>query len=341
MTNASPRRTFLVTGGGGFVGGAIITRLLQQGHHVRSLARGDYPELAAKGVRCFRADLTQRFEMLTEAFAGVDGVFHTAARIGAWGPYKEFFMGNFMATGQAFVQSRRQGVKAFVYTSTPSVVANGRNLRGVNELQPYPIHHTSYYAATKAATEREILAANGRGGVKIAALRPHFIVGPGDRHLIPLILKRAREGRLIRVGDGKNRTDMCHIDSCAEAHLLAMENLLNAATCAGRAYFISQGDPVPLWPWINAVLAMENLPPVRRAVPRAVGIAAGTFFENLSRIAPFVGDPPFTRYLAEGMATDHYFDISAARRDFGFVPFPRDLWNRETLFGAAPPVKVA
>ena len=324
----------VVTGGGGFVGGAICRRLHALGHDVISLGRRPQPALAAAGIRTVSHDLTATDAASTLAviFAGADCVFHTAAHVKMWGPREAFVRGNIGTTENVIAACRAAGVGKLVFTSSPSVVATDHDLRGIDEAQPYPSRYRAFYPETKAAAERAVLAAHG-SALQTISLRPHLIFGPGDTNLVPTILKRARAGRLVQVGDGTNLVDLTFIDDCVSAHLLAAAALDERPTAGGRAFFISQGDPVPLWEWIDRLLALHDLPPVRRRISTTTALMLASVAETVWRTLQLTSDPPLTRFLAEEMATDHYFDISAARRDLGYTPSCTAWEATERSFG--------
>ena len=326
----------LVTGGGGFVGAALCRRLRDLGHDVTALGRRPSPALAAEGIRTVVHDLAAADAAagLAGTLAGVDCVFHTAAHVKMWGPREAFVRGNVSATQSVIAACRAAGVGRLVFTSSPSVVAADHDLRGVDESLPYPDHYRASYPETKAAAERAVLAADG-AGLRTVALRPHLIFGPGDTNLVPTILQRARAGRLVQVGAGRNLVDLTFIADCVAAHLRAATALVERPAVGGRAFFISQGTPVPLWEWIGRVLALHGLPPVRRRISLAVARALATAAEGLWRTCGLAGDPPLTRFLAEEMASDHYFDIGAARRDLGFEPSCTVWEATERSFGGA------
>ena len=326
----------LVTGGGGFVGAALCRRLRDLGHDVTALGRRPAPAPAAEGIRTVVHDLAADGAAagLAGLLAGVECVFHTAAHVKMWGPREAFVRGNVTATDNVIAACRAAGVGRLVFTSSPSVVAADHDLRGVDESLPYPSRYRASYPETKAAAERAVLAAHG-AGLRSIALRPHLIFGPGDTNLVPTILRRARAGRLVQVGAGHNVVDLTFIEDCVAAHLRAAAALEEHPAAGGRAYFVSQGTPVPLWEWIGRVLALHGLPPVRRRVPLAVARALATVAEGVWWTCGLATDPPLTRFLAEEMATDHYFDIGAARRDLGYEPSCTVWEATERSFGQA------
>lgn len=308
----------LVTGGGGFLGRAIVRRLVERGDSVASLARGDYPDLRVLGVETIRGDVADP-EAVARASEGADLVFHVAAKAGIWGPHAEFVRANVEGTRNVLGACRARGVSRLVFTSSPSVVYGGGDLEGVDESTPYPARFAASYPATKAEAERMVLAANGPD-LATVGLRPHLIWGPGDNHLIPRILARARLGRLRRIGRRPNLVDSIYIDNAADAHLLAADRLAIGSPIAGRAYFLSQGDPWPLWDLINGILHAAGLPPVDRTVPPALAGLAGAVLETAHRLLRLPGEPAMTRFLAHQLSTAHWFDIGAARRDLGYRP---------------------
>ena len=329
----------LVTGGGGFLGRAVVERLLRRGHQVRSYARGSYPALAARGVEQVRGDLADP-RATAAACAGCRAVVHAAALVpGTPGTARRFHAVNVAGTEAVIAGCRAHRVERLVFASSPSVVFAGRDLRGVDESIPYPDHYDSPYARTKALAEQAVLAAND-GALAAAALRPHLIWGPGDRHLVPALIARARRGRLVRIGRGPFRIDVTYVDSAAEAHALAVERLAPGARPAGRAYFISQGEPVDLWQFVGRLLQLAGAPPVRRRVPRWLALAAAGLAEGAGRLLRPAAAPPLTRFLVREISSSHWFDISAARRDLGYAPpvsIAEGLRRLARSWAAAPP----
>ena len=309
-------RTVLVTGGGGFLGRALVRMLTARGQSVRSFSRSRYTELKALGVEQIQGDLTDP-HALRQACAGVELVFHVAAKAGVWGPYEAFHQPNVVGTRNVIQACRDQGIGRLVYTSSPSVVFNGRDMEGLDESVPYSHVHLAHYPRTKAAAEQMVRAAASHS-LRTIALRPHLIWGPGDNHLVPRIIQRAR--RLRQVGDGRNKVDTIYVDNAAQAHILAAEKLAERPELSGRVYFISQDAPIPLWEMVNAILAAADLPPVKRTLSVAAARRAGAVLEWVYRIFRLPGEPPMTRFVAEELATSHWFDIRAAREELGYRP---------------------
>lgn len=310
----------LVTGGGGFLGSAIVRMLHARGEDVRVLGRGTYPHLRNLATQISQGDIRDP-KAVHEACQGVDTVYHAAALAGIWGRRRDFESINIGGTQNVLAAGAESGVRKLIYTSSPSVVfGDGREpLCGVNESQPYPSRYLADYPRTKAIAERMVLKANS-GELATVALRPHLIWGPGDPHLIPRVIAGARAGKLRQVGDGEALVDITYIDNAAHAHMLAADALHPGAPCAGRPYFISQGEPVRLWDWLNKILQAVGAPMVTRRISFARAHRLGGLLEAFYSILHLRGEPPMTRFLAAQLAKSHYFDISAARRDLGYSP---------------------
>lgn len=307
----------LVTGGGGFVGQAIVRRLLARGNSVRSFGRSLQPELAASGVEVRCGDLASATDV-RQAVEGVDAVFHVAAKAGVWGSWESYHRPNILGTCNVVTACQAEGVERLVYTSTPSVVFNGKPIRGAGPEMPYGRNWLCHYAHSKAIAEAEALAANSET-LKVVALRPHLIFGPGDPHLLPRVLQSIQAGRLKIVGDGQNRVDVSYVEDVASAHLDALE-ALESGSCSGKAYFVSQGEPVQLWPWLNQVLEGLGQPPLTKRIPLPLAYAVGTVAEGIWKLTGKSGDPPITRFVAVELAKDHYFDVDSTYRDISYKP---------------------
>ncbi len=310
--------TVLVTGGGGFLGGAIIDMLLARRVEVRSFARGAYPDLVSKGVDVRRGDLADQ-RAVASAIEGCEAVFHVAAKAGVYGPAAEFHSANVTGTENVLAGCATHGVSRLVFTSTPSVVHGGGDVSGVDETAPYATSWSSPYPESKARAEQMVLAANG-SELATVAIRPHLVWGPGDRQLVPTLVERARSGRARLIGSGDNLVDSTFIDNAAEAHLLAFDRLAPESAVAGRAYFIAQDEPMPMRDLISAMLGAAGVEANLAVVPVGVAKAAGSVVDAVYRGLRIRGEPPVSRFLVEQLATDHWYDLTAARRDLGYGP---------------------
>ena len=320
----------LVTGGGGFVGFTVAKMLRARGDDVRTIARGHYPKLDHIGAVHIRGDLSDR-KAAFDAVDGVDTVFHVAAKVGVWGDAADYQKSNVDATQHLIDACVEKGVERLVMTSSPSVTFGGGDAENADETLPYPSKHLCHYGRTKAEAERRVLRSNGtphRKGARVlltCALRPHAVFGPGDPHILPRIVARARAGRLAWIGDGDTLVDVTYIDNAAHAHLLAADALsAEQPKPAGKAYFISQGKPVNPPVWVNRMLREVGVGAVTRRVPLALAYGLGAIFEVAWAALSLKGEPLMTRCLAAQLGRSHYYDLTAARRDLGYEPIVDD-----------------
>jgi len=309
----------LVTGGGGFLGRYVVEQLLARGETVRIFSRGDYPELVRNGVQVVQGDLRDRVAV-SHAVQGVETVFHVAALPGIWGDWQRFYEINTLGTEHVLRACQKHGVQRLIYTSSPSVVYDGQSHLNGDESLPYPKAWLCHYPHSKALAEQAVLAANSAGGLRTVALRPHLIWGPRDNHLIPRLIERARSGRLTRIGSGENLISMSYVENTATAHLQAHDELQQAGRCAGRAYFVNEPEPVRLWGWIDQILELGGLPPVKRSLSPAAARCVGCCFELIYTLLRKQSDPPLTRFLASQLSQSHTYSVQRARDDFGYAP---------------------
>lgn len=302
------------------MGRAIVEQLLASNHLVRAMCRRPAEDLQSlKEVEIVVADVRDRHAVIS-ACEGMDVVFHAAGVTGIWGPWKYYYGTNTQGTQHVIEGCRRHRVPRLVYTSSPSVTFDGQPQCGVDETAPYSKRWLCHYPHSKALAEQQVLAASGQGGLATCALRPHLIWGPGDRQLVPRLIERARAGRLRQIGDGKNLIDTVFVENAAIAHVQAAKALDIGSPVAGHAYFISQGEPVNCWDWINELLDLHGLPAVRRSISFPMAWHIGSACESAYGLLRLRREPPLTRFLAAQLGVSHFFDISAARRDFGYAP---------------------
>ena len=312
----------LVTGAGGFVGGAIACALRARGDEVRGFSRSPHPELSTLGIDHRLGDVADG-RAVEDAVRGVDVVFHAAAKVAAAGQHSDFHATNVRGTENVVSACRECGVTALVYTSTPSVTFGLSDLEGVDESIGYSDHYDALYSETKAEAERLLLAA-ASDGLGTVALRPHLVWGPGDTSLRPRVVQRGRSGTLRRIDAPPKRTDITYIDDAVQAHLLAAECLLaggeTTASVSGNPYFLSSGEPVEIWEFIDRLLATAGVPPVEKRISLGAAMAAGWMFEKAHALTGSKGDPRMSRWIVRELTTARWFDIDAARRDLGYEP---------------------
>lgn len=308
----------LVTGGGGFLGSAVCRLLAARGDDVVSFSRGCHMHLQRLGIRHIQGDIADAAAVAAAA-EECDAVIHTAAKAGVWGSWRSFHVPNVTGTGHVIAACRKHAISRLVMTSSPSVVFDGSDMEGVDESVPYPSRYHAPYPATKAMAEKAALAANGPE-LGVTVLRPHLIWGPGDPHLVTRIVERGRKGRLKRIGRQEKRIDSVFIDNAADAHVLALDRLQPGSVCAGKAYFISNGEPVGTWWLVNRILESAGVKPVTSTIPVPAALAAACVMETVWKLCRIQREPLLTRFVVHELSTAHWFDISAARRDLAYHP---------------------
>ena len=306
----------LVTGGGGFLGLYVVEQLLKAGHKVRVFCRGRYDALRRDDVQVVQGDI--RDEAAVAAVCkDIDAVFHIAAVPGVWGRWETYRSINVVGTQHVIRGCQRAGVSRLIYTSSPSVVFDGSDHLDADESLPYPQTWMCHYPHSKALAEQAVIRAN-TDGLRTTSLRPHLIWGPRDNHLIPRLMRKARAGRLRRVGTGTNLVSVSYVENVAAAHLQVEHSLRNSTRAAGRVYFINEPEAVNLWNWIDEILALIELPPIRKSISAAAAHRIGLAMELLWKTLP--GEPPMTRFVASQLSSSHSYSIQAAVRDFGYSP---------------------
>jgi len=324
----------LVTGGGGFLGSGLVRALLNDGYDVSVIGRRNYSHLP-QSAKILKGDIRD-FSFINKSLKNIDVLFHTAGIPGIWGSAKDFYSINVQGTENIIGACKSNRVRKLVFTSSPSVVFGQSSLEGVDESIPYPEKYLCEYSRTKALAEKLILNAND-SNLSTVAIRPHLIWGPGDPHLVPRILEKAGKNRLVKVGEGKNRVDIIYIDNAVSAHLKAGEALTPDGNVAGKTYFVSDGEPVILWDWINQLLKRMGKPIVSRKISYGNAMKLGALLEMIYGFLRLKNEPPMTRFLASQLATSHYFNISRAKKDFDYQPLVSSQKGMDRLINSLDP----
>lgn len=307
----------LVTGGQGFLGSALVRALSSLGFaKLAATCRRAAPELERLGVEVIRCDLSDP-EQAHQATQGRDVIFHTAAKAGVWGDFKDYDKINAQATRYLLEGAAQHEVRYFIHTSSPSVTFQGRCSSLETEEAPYGRNPLNAYCQTKIEAEKLVLQEDY--GLRALALRPHLIYGPGDPHLLPRVFQAARDGRLLRIGDGSNQVDVTHLSDAVAAQLLCLAHR-DQEEIWGQAYFITSGVPIRLWSWLAHLLQWKRLPPVRRSLSLGKAVKVGRFLEMLYGKLKKLEEPPLTEFSALQLGCTHTYSIEKARRLLDYSP---------------------
>jgi nucleoside-diphosphate-sugar epimerase len=310
----------LVTGGAGFVGRALVDALVLRGDEVTVV---DFADAAPRpDVRFVRLDLRDA-EATRASCAGQDTVFHSASLVHTKRNREaDVWAVNLGGARNVLAGCREHGVGRLIYVSSASAVYEGRDIENGDENMPYSRSSQAPYADSKIAAEKEILQANGHT-LATCALRPHVIFGPGDTRFLTSILSRARSGRLrYSVGRKRKLSDFTYIDNLVDALLLADEKLRPGSPVAGRPYFITNGEPMGFWDFVERVLSVMDLPPIRGRVPYPIAYAVAALYEGIDTLrgGTLNAEDGMSRFAIRYMCTHHYFSIERARRELGYEP---------------------
>jgi nucleoside-diphosphate-sugar epimerase len=306
----------LLTGATGFLGRALAKRLAESGHAVAALVRARDAALEALGVEAVIGDITS-LESVVAAAAGCDAVVHSAARVATPGRLENDYDVNVAGTDHVLAACEVNRIARLVFTSCAGIAVDGRRVGVIDEARPLPARAATPYLATKALAERHVLAANG-SELATVALRPHLLWGPGEPHFLPELVARAKSGQLRLIGDPGGVIDGCYIDNAVDAHLAALERLEPGGEIAGKAYFVTQGEPTSADGFFNALLHAAGFPAETRRAS-AARVRASALVAPLRHAA--TGRTPLVR--ADTLALfgrGAVFDLAAARRDLGYAP---------------------
>ncbi len=312
-------RKIVVTGAGGFLGGRLLKHLA-----------AEYPETLIIGTSR-RSDRKQEFENVKAAFIpgdltdpefclsltkGADVVIHCAALSSPWGAPKLFEDANILTTQNLLNASRTNGLKRFIFISTPSIYFDYSDRFHVKESDPLPAKMVNEYARTKLEAERMVLAANDKG-IETIALRPRAIIGAEDTVIFPRLLKAYHEGKLKIIGNGKNSADL----TCVRNAIEAIDCCLQADKKAmGEAYNISNDEPVVLWENIAKLLQALDLKPLTKKLPAGLVMTVASLMELKAKILHPKREPTLTRYGIGVLAYSLTMDISKAKKLLNYKP---------------------
>ncbi|MEA2367201.1 MAG: hypothetical protein QOI32_2713 [Thermoleophilaceae bacterium] len=305
--------TAFVTGGSGFVGGALIERLRREGWDVRALARS---EKAAERVRSLGAepamgDLDDAAS-LTSGAEGCEVAFHAAAKVEDWGDPTDYERLNVQGTQNVIDACRAAGVRRLVHVGTEAALMAGQPLVNVDETAPLRPDSPSLYPWSKAKAEQRVRDADG---IETVVVRPRFVWGRGDTTLLPAITQMVRSGRFRWIGGGRQLSATTHIDNTVEGLWLAATR-----APAGGVYFVTDGEPVVFRDFLTEMLGTQGVTIPDRSVPAPVARAAAAASEWIWRLLKRPGSPPLTRFAVWVSSQECTIDISRAERELGYRP---------------------
>eukprot|EP01112_Ceratiomyxa_fruticulosa_P012536 TRINITY_DN3473_c0_g1_i1.p1 TRINITY_DN3473_c0_g1~~TRINITY_DN3473_c0_g1_i1.p1 ORF type:complete len:350 (+),score=82.28 TRINITY_DN3473_c0_g1_i1:196-1245(+) len=328
----SKNETYLVVGGGGFLGRYIVEQLLERGE--KNVRVFDLRQTFSDDrIQFFTGDIRKASDVEV-ALKGVDCVFNTVSPPHG-NKYELYYTVNVDGTKVLLEESAKAGVKKFIHTSSSSVVFAGKDLKGVNETQPYPKKHIDPYNYTKELAERAVIEDNGNNGLLTVALRPSGIFGPRDAQAWPAIIDVAKQGKWkYQFGDGKNLSDWTYVENVAQAHILAADKIKKGSGIDGEVFIITNDEPIPTFDMIKFAYKEMGFGEPYITIPLGIVWYASILIDIIVwLLSPFVTlHPNFTFFRIASASCYRYFDISKAKKVLGYKPkVPLKVGMQKTL----------
>lgn len=308
--------TSLVTGAAGFVGLALVRRLLADGEQVRGLALpGDrrLPELRALGVEVVEADVTDA-AALAPHFAGVERVYHVAALVHGWYPLARYRAVNVGGTQNVARAAREAGVRRLVHISTSDVFGIPRDGAVLDELRPYRTW-SEPYPDTKIEAEQWLWQFHRDSGLPLSVIYPCWVYGPGDEALFPGFAQAIRDGLLV-FWQRDTKLAWVHVANLADAIVLAGHD----PAAVGQGYLVHDDADGPTLEEVCARLATTVGKPFRpRYMPYNLALAGAATAQAIWRALRLTGAPPVLTNDVKSFG--HRFRFTNAKlRALGWTP---------------------
>lgn len=322
LTNdISKAKKCTVIGGSGFLGQHMVEQLLAQGYAVNvfDIHQGfDNPQ-----VQFFIGDLCSQQD-LYPALKGVSTVFHCASPPPYSNNKELFYRVNFIGIKTVIETCKEAGVQKLILTSSASVVFEGVDIKNGTEDLPYAMKPIDYYTETKILQERAVLDANDpKKNFLTAAIRPHGIFGPRDPQLVPILIDAARKGKMkFMIGNGKNLVDFTFVENVVHGHILAAEHLSRDAALGGKAFHITNDEPIPFWTFLSRILTGLNYEAPKYHIPYWVAYYLAFLLSLLVMVvSPLIQiQPTFTPIRVALAGTFHYYSCEKAKKLIGYRP---------------------
>jgi nucleoside-diphosphate-sugar epimerase len=308
----------LLTGATGSLGRATALGLLGDGIDLTVLQR------RPSGLDCREVlgDIADS-GAVGRAAAGQDAVLHVAAKVDVVGRWADYQHANVDGTRAVIDACIADNVRSLVHVSTPSVAHAGHALIGAGAGPADPESARGHYARSKAMAELMALEADSPE-LAVLVIRPHLVWGPGDPQLVERIVERARSGRLPLIGSGAALIDTTYVDNAVDALRRALQVCGPAGGGTegvhGEALVVSNGEPRPVAEILGRLCRAAGVPLPRGHVPFGLAAAAGSVIERAWAVGRRSDTPPLTRFLAEQLATAHWFDQRRTRAALQWAP---------------------
>ena len=311
-----PKPRLLVTGATGMVGYFVAERALQLGYEVRAMVRSanEPGPLARLDIELMEADLS-RTETLPPLVVDCDVVVHAAAKVGDWGAAEDYRAINVFALEHLLNAAERQKrLRRWVQISTLGVYA-AQDHFGTDETVAPDVQGLDGYTRTKAEAELVIKRHIDDYHLPAVILRPGFIYGPGDRHVLPRMIARLRSGALKIIGTGQKVANNTYVGNLVDAIFLAIDN--DAAV--GETFNIRDQRLVTREEFIFTVADYLQVPRPKK-LPLGLAKALVPLFEGFAKITRKREAPLLTRAVIKFMCQNLDYSIDKAKSKLGYRP---------------------
>lgn len=327
----------LVTGATGLLGSHIVEQLRLRDRPVRVLVRpgSDRSWLETQGVEFVEGSLSDPAS-LAKACEGVTTLYHSAARVGDWGPWEDFVEMTIEGTRRLAEAASKAGVGRFLHISSISAYGH-RDGEGLEFDETAPLgvnlHKWSYYSRAKVQAERDLWEMHKAGKIKLTVIRPSWLYGPRDRATIFRLSRMLRDGKCKILGDGENRLNVVYAGNVAECCILAADS----EKAVGEAYNACNDGVMLQKQWMNLLASELGARPVTRHLPYKVAYNVAFLLECIGHAFKLKKPPLITRYAVWLMGRRCFFSAEKARRELGWkstVPYEDGVkktiaWLRE------------
>ncbi|MBQ0795202.1 NAD-dependent epimerase/dehydratase family protein [Zhongshania sp.] len=315
------KRNIVVTGGCGFIGRNLVNGFADAGHKVTVLDFGG--SAFRDDVRFININICDKAALI-DACQGAETIVHNASIVHTkHNQEAAVWAVNYDGTLNIMEACVANKIPRLVYISSASAVYEGKDIEYGDETLPYSSISQAPYADSKIKAEKAVLAFSGTTLTQVCAIRPHVVFGEGDNRFLPAILEKIANGSLTRaVGNRDKLSDFTYISNMVDAVLAAEEKLVAGSPVCGQAYFVTNGEPMAFFDFVEKIAVELGHPPITKKVPFWLAYTAAAIMEGLDTLkgGTLNSENGMTRFAIRYMVTHHYYSIEKAYRDFGWKP---------------------
>ena len=313
------KKKVLVTGGCGFIGRNLVNGFCDAGFDVTVLDFGG--QAFRDDVRFINTDIRDK-QAVIEACEGMDSIIHNASIVVTKSVKpKMVWEVNLDGTHNLMQACKQHNIAKMVYISSASAVYEGEDIENGDETLPYSSISQADYADSKIQAEKDVLAFSGTAATTVCAIRPHVVFGPEDQRFVPNILDRLKQGKLGRaVGNRDKLSDFTYISNLVDAVVAAEAKLDAGSALDGQAYFITNGEPMAFFDFVEDFIVEMGHPKITKKVPYWLAYSVAAVVETIDKLKGDMKETGMTRFAIKYMVTHHYYSIAKAKRDFGYEP---------------------